>query len=143
MTPRRRRASDERGSTAAVELPFATLWIAAVALAVLTFPTWNERADAARAAADEAARAVVTADSWDDGRARADAAVDETVANYDLAPGDLRLELDGTLARGAEVTARITVVVPGADLPLVGRIGSFRRTVSHTERVDEYRAIPG
>jgi hypothetical protein len=138
--PRHRRA-DDRGSLAAVELPFATLWIAAVALVVLTFPTWNERADAARAAADGAARAVATADTWEGGVAKANSAVDETVANYDLAPGDLTLELDGALERGAEVTARVTFVVPGADLPLVGEIGSFRRSVSHTERVDEYRAI--
>jgi hypothetical protein len=70
MTRPRHRRADDRGSLAAVELPFATLWIAAVALVVLTFPTWNERADAARAAADGAARAVATADTWELGRRR-------------------------------------------------------------------------
>ena len=138
--PRRRR--DDRGSAAVVELPFGLLFLIPAALVVLTTATWFERLAAARTAADEAARTIVVSDSWDQGVADAQAVVDQVAANYDLDPGDLTLELDGALARDGTVTAYVTVDVPAAAIPVVGGIGGFSRTVSHTEHVDTFRSFP-
>jgi hypothetical protein len=142
MTLPRRRRGDDRGSLSLVEIPLGTVLVVATALVVLVVATWFERAAAARAAADQAARTVVNADTWDQGAADAQAAVDEVAANYDLGPDDLTLQLDGSLERGAEVTATVTVDVPAIGLPLVGGIGSFSKSVSHTETVDQWRSLP-
>ena len=142
MTARlRSRSRDDRGSAAIVELPFGLLLLIPAALVVLTTATWFERHAAATAAADEAARTVVLADTWEQGAAEAQAVVDQVAANYDLDPGDLMLELEGDLTRGGTVTAHVTVDVPAAAIPLVGGIGGFSRTVSHTEHVDQYRSF--
>lgn len=138
----RRRHRDDHGSVALVELPLGMLLLVPATLVALTAAGWHERASAARAAADEAARAVVIADTWDQGVADAQALVDDIAANYDLNPGDLILQLDGDLSRGGTVTAHVTVTVPAASIPLVGDIGSFQRTVDHTETVDPYRSFP-
>jgi Flp pilus assembly protein TadG len=142
MTRRPSRRRDDRGSVAVVELPLGLLLLVPAALLVLTVATWFERSAAARTAADEAARTVVLSDSWDQGAADAQAVVDEIAANYDLDPDDLTLHLDGDLTRGGTVTAQVTVRVPAAAIPLLGGIGSFDRTVSHTEQVDQYRSFP-
>jgi len=142
MTRPTRRRDDRGSTTAVVELPLGLLLLVPAALLVLTVATWFERAAAARTAADEAARTVVLSDSWDQGAADAQAVVDEIAANYDLDPGDLTLQLDGDLTRGGTVTAHVTVHVPAAAIPLLGGIGNFDRTVSHTEQVDQYRSIP-
>lgn len=139
--PPRLKAFGDRGSVSVVELPFGFLWIGAVAVVVLTFPGWVERTQAARAAADEAARTMVLADSWDTGSTRAQLVVDETATNHGFDPGDLSLALDGDWGRGAEITAHVTVAIPAVDLPLLGQIGSMTRTVSHTERIDQYRSL--
>lgn len=139
---RRRRCRDDRGSVAVVELPLGMLLLVPATLVALTAASWHERATAARAAADEAARAVVLADTWDQGVTDAQALVDEVAANHDLNPGDLTLQLDGDLTRGGSVTAHVTVTMPAASIPLVGDVGSFARTVDHTENVDRYRSFP-
>lgn len=138
MTRRR----DDRGFAAPLELPFGFLFLIAAVLLVLTTASWFQRKTAASAAADEAARTLVLADTWEQGAADAQAVVDEIAANYDLNPGDLSLELEGDLTRGGTVTARVTVNVPVAAIPLVGGIGGFDRTASHTEQVDQYRSFP-
>jgi hypothetical protein len=112
------------------------------ALVVLVTATWFERAAAARAAADQAARSVVKADSWESGAAAAQASVEEVATNYGLEADELVLRLDGRLERGAEVTATVTVEVPVVGIPLVGGIGGMSRSVSHTERVDQWRSLP-
>ena len=142
MTRRQRRSRDDRGFVAAVELPLGLLLLIPAALLVLTTATWFERQAAARTAADEAARTVVLSDDWAQGAADAQAVVDEIAANYDLDPDDLTLQLEGDLARGGTVTAHVTVNVPAAAIPLLGGIGGFQRTSSHTEHVDQYRSFP-
>lgn len=135
-----RRLRGDRGSAVAVELPFATLWIFAVAMLVLTIPTWLERQNAANAAAREAARATVTSDSWDQGHASAEALVAETATNHGLDPGDLDLDLLGSLERGAEVRADVSTTIPAISLPLGVTAGSFTYTATHAEKVDLYRS---
>jgi hypothetical protein len=110
-------------------------------LLVTTLPTWIDRHAAARAAADEAARSVVLADTWEEGTALAYAVVDEVAANHGLSPGALTLEVTGSFARGAVVTAHVTVSMPATSVPLVGGIGGFSRTVAHSETLDPYRSI--
>lgn len=139
---RRLRHRDDRGFAAALELPFGFLFLIAAVLLVLTTATWFERKAAASTAADEAARTLVLADSWEQGAADAQAVVDEIAANYDLDPADLTLELEGDLTRGGTVTAHVTVRVPVAAIPLLGGVGGFDRTASHTEQVDAYRSFP-
>jgi Flp pilus assembly protein TadG len=131
----------DRGSVTAVELSLGLLVLMATALLVLTLPTWIDRHAAARAAADEAARTIVLADDWETGTAQAQAIVDEVAANHGLDPGDLSLEVTGTFARGADVTAHVTVTMPAANVPLLGGIGGFSKGVSHTETVDLWRSV--
>jgi len=139
---RRARSRDDRGSVAVVELPLGLLLLIPAALLVVTTATWFERHAAARTAADEAARTVVVADTWEQGAADAQAVVAQIASNYDLDPADLTLELEGDLTRGGTVTAHVTVNVPAAAIPLLGGIGGFQRTASHTEQVDAYRSLP-
>lgn len=138
---RPRRLHGDRGVASPVELSLGLLLLMATALLVVTLPTWIDRHAAARAAADEAARTLVLADSWDTGAANARTVVDEVAANHGLDPADLALEVTGTFERGAEVTAHVTVTMPVTTLPLVGGVGGFSRTVSHTETIDQYRSL--
>jgi Flp pilus assembly protein TadG len=118
----------ERG-TAAIELPLVLgLVLIPLGLLVLTVPTWVERQEAATEAAAEAARAVVT------GTGSADrVAVAHAVASHGLPPGSLRLELRSG-GRGQPVTARVTVEIPLAPLPGLGRLPAVDWTATHTER---------
>jgi Flp pilus assembly protein TadG len=138
---RPRRFRGDRGTATPVELSLGLLLLMATALLVVTLPTWIDRHAAARAAADEAARSIVIADTWEAGTADARAVFDEVATNHGLDPGDLSLEVTGTFERGAEVTARVTVTMPVTTLPLVGGVGGFSRTVSHTETIDQYRSL--
>ena len=140
MTPtsdRRARAvrfrRSERG-TAAIELPLVLgLVLIPLGLLVLTVPTWVERQEAATEAAAEAARAVVTGTGSADRVAVAHAVVEEVAASHGLPPGSLRLELRSG-GRGQPVTARVTVEIPLAPLPGLGRLPAVDWTATHTER---------
>jgi hypothetical protein len=117
------------------------LLVIPAAMLGITLPSWFERHAAARAAADEAARAVAVADTWETGTAQAQTIVDDIARSYDLDPNTLHLEIDGTFARGDQITARVTVTMPAIDLPLIGTVGTFSRTITHTEPIDRYRSI--
>ncbi|HMG45493.1 MAG TPA: hypothetical protein VK611_29440 [Acidimicrobiales bacterium] len=132
---------DDRGSTGAAELPFGFLWLVAVAMVVFTLASWAERHSAARAAADEAARAVVTADSWDAGVERAQEIVGEIESSYGLDADALVLELTGSLTRGGTVTAEVTMTVGAVSLPMDVEVGAMSYTVTHSEPVDRYRSL--
>jgi hypothetical protein len=132
---------DDRGSAAGVELSFGFLWIVATAVVVLTLSSWAERHSAARAAADEAARAMVTAESWEAGVARAQEIVDEIEVTYGLDPGDLSLQLTGSLKRDEVVTAHVTMTVDAVSLPMGLEVGALSYTASHSEPVDRYRSL--
>jgi hypothetical protein len=140
---RRGRSRDrgDRGSTGAAELPFGFLWIVAVAMVVFTLASWAEQHSAARAAADEAARAVVTAETWDAGVERAHEVVDEIASSYGLDPGDLSLQVSGSLTRGSTVTAHVTTSVGAVSLPMGVEVGALHYTASHSEPVDQYRSL--
>jgi hypothetical protein len=131
----------DRGQVAAVEMMLGFVWIVAVAMVVMTVPTWIAEQSAARAAADEAARAVVVSDSCAAGQARAAELVRDIEEAHGLDGGELDLAWSGcSLERGADVTAHVTFTVDAVSLPLGIEVGSFSRTVSHTESVDLYRS---
>ena len=52
-------------------------------------------------------------------------------------PGDAA----GDLLRGAEVTASVTVEIRMPALPLPGTGWSIDRTITHRERIDDYRSL--
>jgi len=135
------RRRDDRGQLAALEMMFGFMWVVTVALVVMTIPNWVSLQSAARAAADEAARAVVTAESCDAGQARGAELVRDIEEAHGLDSGDLALSWSAcSLDRGAEVTAHVTFTVDAVSLPMNVAIGEFTRTVSHTESVDLYRS---
>jgi hypothetical protein len=118
------------------------LFLIPAALLVITIPAWPERQTVARAAASEAARTVVMAGSWDSGVASAQAAVREAAANQGIDPGDISLDVDGSLQRGATVIAAVTVTMPALVVPGLESVGSWSWTARHAERVDDYRSFP-
>lgn len=137
---RQRRA--ERGS-APVELPLAIgLLLLPVALLVITLPAWPERQTVAQSAAAQASRTMALAGSWDEGAAEARAVVARAATNSGLDPADMSVELVGSVERGASVTARVRVAMPGLAVPGLGPVAGWTWTASHTDRVDDYRSFP-
>jgi hypothetical protein len=112
-------------------------------LLVLTLPTWEERTVDARDAARNAARALVTADNWDSGVASANQAVDEIAMNNGVSASDVDARYSGSLSRGSEVTATVTIVIPDTVIPGIGSFGVRHYSASSTELVDPYRSLPG
>ncbi len=133
---------DDRG-TAAVELALAlALFLIPISLLVITLPAWPERQTVARAAVTEAARAVVLADSWDEGVIAANEIARQAASNQGLDPDDVSVAVEGSLERGATVTASVTIDMPALVVPGLTTVGSWSWTASHSERVDDYRSFP-
>jgi hypothetical protein len=120
------------------------LLVLPVACLVLTLPTWSERQTTARAIAREVGRATAVAGRCD--RAAAEALTREMAANLGLDARDVAVALDcpsgARLARGATVTARVTVAVPAVAIPGIGSVGAWSWTAAHTETVDPFRSFP-
>lgn len=144
---------NERG-TAPLELALGVaLILIPVVLAVLSFGPWMERRTFVRVAASETARAVVT--TGGDEQA-AVARLAEMAANNRIDAEDLRVGLCGApalplgeimygncvpLERGAIVSARVEVSVPGIWTPF-GVVGDLMAGFEHLEAVDVYRSLP-
>lgn len=112
-------------------------------LALFFLPTWWERQSLARLAAQEAARQVALADRWDPGASSAQALVAQMASNHGVARRDIRLQLQGSLRRGGQVTASVSVDVPALALPFITTIGRFQVRASHWEYVDAFRSFSG
>jgi len=110
-------------------------------LLVLTLPTWEARTVDARDAARNAARALVTADTWSDGVTAANQAVSEIAANDGVSQAEISASYTGSLTRGSEVTATVTIAIPDTVIPGIGSFGSRHYTASSTEQVDPYRSL--
>jgi len=117
------------------------LMVIPVLLLVLTLPTWEARTVDARDAASAAARALVTSASWSDGVVSADQLVQEIGATDGVGAGDMSVRFQGSLSRGAEVSAKVTVLIPAAQIPLIGAVGSLHYSATSTQLVDEYRSL--
>lgn len=143
MTRREARWQPRERGGAPIEFALAVgLLLLPIAALVSVFPTWVERQSMARVAAREAARAVVLADSWDTGVLTAMERAERVAANHGIDSADLHMVMDGALTRGASVTATASVEIPISVVPGFGSTGGFTWTVTHTERVDDYRSLP-
>lgn len=132
------------GGFAALELALWTGLILLPALIlIVSLPIWWERHSTARLAAREAARTVVLADDWDTAVARAHQVTSEVAANHQVPDGDLTLTaLEGSLDRGAAVSATVTVAVPAMAVPFLLELPAFTVSITHTENVNAYRSFP-
>lgn len=134
-----------RGEHGAVPLELALgvgLLVLPIAALVIVFPTWAERQSMARLAAQEAARTVVLADDWAAGTEAGGRLAHQIARNHELEPDDLSISFTGSLARGAVVRASVTVAFPLVAVPGIGDAGGWSWTVTHAERVDDYRSFP-
>jgi hypothetical protein len=136
-------ARDETGAAyAAIEMVLVLGIILLPLLAGLAqLPRWIDAKSAADLAAQEAAREMVLADSPEAGEAAAEAVVAAIIANRGMDPGAFQgLSISGDLARGATITATVSLQVPPVVLPGVGPVGgNITVSRSATERVDDYR----
>jgi hypothetical protein len=140
--PTHRHPGRGEGGFAAAELALGlAVIVLPLTLALLSLPHWFERASLADMAAATAARELVLADTWPDGVQRGTAEAQLLAANHQLPAGDLTVSFQGRLARGATVTARATIRMPGFSVPLVGSFGTWSLTRSHAEQVDLYRSF--
>lgn len=141
-----RRAPVRReGGFAAIELSAGVaLLLLPVALLVLSLPEWSSRQGIARLAARDGARSVALAGACDPGRA--DRVVAAIAAGAGLPDDTLRVSLDcaagAPLPRGGTVTARVTVRMPAAAVPLIGSTAAWSWTAVHREPVDPYGSRP-
>ncbi len=133
----------EAGMVAGIELPLAIVTLLVpVTFGLLAASQWPERQTVARAAAHEAALRAATANDAGAATSSATRAVTETARNHGLAGDDLTVTLDGTLERGATITARVTVRMPALAVPGLGAFEPWTWTATHAERVDDYRSLP-
>ncbi len=141
VSPRQSRHLDqgtERGS-AILELPIMLgLILIPFGILILSIPTWIERQTAARDAAAESARYLVVAGPQ--GFEGATQIVADIERGYGLPAGSLRLEIPSELVPGQALTVRVVVVIPAADIPLMGSFGDTTWSAEHTERYSDYGA---
>jgi len=118
------------------------LLVLPLTMLVLTFPTWSEYQATATTAAAEAAREAVLAPDLQEGRMLGEAVAREVFANHGLARTavEVRWRGAGSLERGATVIATVTIRMPAAEIPGIGRVGSWHWTATHAEQVDRYRS---
>ncbi len=135
-------SAGERGIAAIDVVLLIVVGMLPVFVIVMSAPSWVERLSFARVAAQEAARSTVLADSWPQGQARAEALVVEIAANHDVPPAATSLRLSGELARGATVSATVSVRTPALTIPFVTTVGAATLSSTHTEVVDHYRSLP-
>lgn len=141
MSPRGRaprRAADERGAVAGVEvLVFGAIVL--VGMVLLFAQVWRvyEAESAVRAGAREAARTFVESDrgATDAARAAGMRALDQ----LGFGGGTIGLSAPGGFARCRVVYADAAVKVAPIDLPFVGRVLGYTATARHAELVDPLR----
>ncbi len=136
---------NERGFGSLEWLIGVTVVVIPAAVAVLSLAPLVERATAATAAAQRAARAVALAP--DDGAAH-DAVVavvadlegrycEESCATVVVLPSSA-----SGLERGGWVEATVSLRMPAVSIPFLGSVASFTHTVVHREAVAPYRSLP-
>lgn len=132
----------ERGEAAALELMLVVgLLLLPALIGIAQIPRWVDAKSTGELAAQEAARRMALAADPDTGVAAATALARTIVTNHGWPASTLRgVELEGSLAPGSAVTARVTLEVPAIVVPLVGRVGGgMARSWEHTEIVDDFR----
>lgn len=110
-----------------------------IAVLVLTVPAWEERAVDAQDLARVAVSTMASASDWAQGVAAVEEAVDNLLDQDGVPSSDVSVNLSGSLAPGAEVTALVTILMPVTTVPMIGRVASFHFTADAVERIDSYR----
>lgn len=138
-----RRDCAEQGSVTPVTLLLGLVFIVfPVLVLVLSLPAWEQRSVDAQDAARVAVRAMVTADNWPDGLTAALEAVAAVAGGDNIPANEVSLSMTGSLEAGALVSASVTVLVPGGDIPFLGLVGPLHFTATSTTHVDSYRDSP-
>ena len=116
------------------------LLVLPVALLVLTLPGWSDRQVTARVISREVARRTAREGVCDVAAARALTAT--MAANLGVPSSELSTDVscaDGAvLEPGADVEARVTVLMPAVEVPGIGAVGAWSWTARHREPVDRY-----
>ena len=132
----------DRGVSGSLELLLGVgLILFPLVMLIAAIPTWIEARAMGELAAQEAARAMVLADDEASGAATGTAVAHQIAANHGYG-GAVSVSFDGTLEWGETVTANVTVHVPVVVVPGIGAFAASTVTLSHTERVDDYRSFP-
>lgn len=120
----------------------ALLLLVGVLLPLLFLVALFGRIEQGRLAAEQTARDAVRAASEAPSQAAAQQAAEDALDRAQQQTGlPLTLSLDGSLERGATLTAATSVQVSLADLPFFGRFGTITVHGSARSPVDEYRSI--
>jgi hypothetical protein len=142
MTPLGVLRRHERGEAAVLEMMFVIgLLLLPTVIGLAQLPRWIDARSTAELAAQEAARQMVLAPDDATGRAAAEAMARQIVVNHGWPESALLgVEFSGTLVRGGEITAHVTIEFPAIVIPPIGDVGGgMARTWSHTERVEDFR----
>src|SRR5438067_578740 len=126
-----RRPAHARSGFVAIEFvaAMALLFLPTLVL-VASVPVWSERRHAATVLAREVARsAAATWPSSSDGGVGG--VIDSVAANYGVPRGDIAASVSVAGDRGGQATARVTVLMPSLQLPLLGAAGSWHWTTTY------------
>lgn len=132
---------DDRGASGTIELLIGVgLMLFPLVMLVAAIPTWIEAKSMGELAAQEAARAMVLADTEAEGRLAGIEVAQQVAQNHGYS--GVTVTFDGVLDWGETITASVTVPVPVLAIPGIGTFAGSNVTLSHTERVDDYRSFP-
>jgi hypothetical protein len=115
---------------------------------VAVLPGWAERTAMARVAAQQAARVAALSPDPAAGHAAGLAAAAQVAANHGVPSKDLVATITvpvdelGDPRRGGEVAVTVRVAIPVPDVPFTPPDLHWRWTVTHSERIDDYRSLP-
>jgi hypothetical protein len=119
-----------------------------LAVVALSLPRWFDRAELGRAVAQDVARTVARSVDLESGLAASEALVAAAAKDAGLSSGPtcggrcITFRVEGDLERGRQITATVTVDMPGIFIPFAGTIGGATWSAVHAERVDDYRSLP-
>jgi hypothetical protein len=134
--PRRLTREDGQGIVSAL------LLLAGVLLPLMFLVTLFGRIEQARLAADQTAQDAVRAASLAPSQIAAEQAVQAAAAQAQTQTGlPLQATLEGSLERGATLTAIATVQVPLGSIPFLGTFGTLTINGQAQAPVDEYRSL--
>jgi hypothetical protein len=122
----------------------SALLLAGVLLPIMFIVVAFARIESGRLAAAQAARDAVRAAVEAPSATGAQQAADDAIARAQIQTGvPLRLQLDGTFARGAVVHAETTAQIALASVPFIGRLGTITVHENAAAPVDSYRSLIG
>jgi hypothetical protein len=137
-------SSNERGSSIVEFSVIGVLGFGLLVQVVVLFGVLHRATLATSAAAREVGRVVVLAGSDDAAMQRASIVVEEAARDHGLPAGALQPQLDGRVARGAQLRVTVRTEVAVFRLPFVGDVVpsvSVPVEATHVVQVDRYRSF--